>query len=354
MRALRAGNTLGTRHAVPNSCAAGGRPPRPLIVSVGGRGILHSGLHMSPDRAIRSLLVGLENLLPAVSDGDTRAIHQARVTTRRLRALVPVLSSAAPASHWDETTTTLKRLARSLGKARDVDVSLALVAEMEQRAPLFAPVLAVLRTRLFPRQLATRRKLVRRLEAVVPALREIQAEATSALRIVSRSQFDRALWCQTAEQAVLVRKTLEHTGVVYFARRAHHARIEVKELRYLIEMADDTEAHSKALKLLKKSQETLGRVQDREVLLKHLGRVKRASGVARSAAHGFRELLEAEIRVCYAAFVGHRPELGTACEAIRRWATSQRVTHLRRRMLTAGALGLPSAAAIILARRAAR
>lgn len=310
---------------------------------------------MSPDRAFCSLLVNLENLLPAAWDGDARAIHQARVTTRRSRALLPVLTTAAPASHWDESASTLKRLARALGKARDVDVSLALATEMEERAPLFAPVLAALRTGLLPRQLATRRKLVRRLEVTgAPRLRNMQHQATSALRVVPRSQVDRALWCQVADQALFTQQALQRAGGVYFAGRAHDARIEAKELRYLVEMADGGESHSRALKVLKKSQEALGRVQDREVLLKHLGRLKRASEDTRVAAEGLSGMIDAEIRVCYAAFLAHRHELGALCEAIHGWATSRRAVHLRRRMLTAGALGLPSAVVVLFARRAAK
>jgi phosphohistidine phosphatase len=307
---------------------------------------------MSPDHAFGSLLVGLADLLPAVWDGDAHAIHQARVTTRRSRALVAVLSAAAPASHWDESASRLKRLARALGKTRDVDVSLALTTEVEQRAPMFAPVLAALRTRLVPRQLATRRKLVCRLEEISAAeLREMRHQAAAALRLVSKTQLDRALWYQIAEQAVLVQHALQRAGGVYFAGRAHDARIESKKLRYLVEIAD-APSHSRALKVLKKSQEALGRVRDREVLLKHLRRLKRPSRGATTS--DLREVLEAEIRVSYAAFVERRHEVGAACEAIHRWATSRRASDLRRRMLTAGALGLPSAAVLMLARRAAK
>src|SRR5688572_12268564 len=67
----------------------------------------------------------LRELVPkAVRSGDVTAIHQARVTTRRLKAALDLLEPLLPEQSRRRFARTLRRLRRTLGPSRDVDVML--------------------------------------------------------------------------------------------------------------------------------------------------------------------------------------------------------------------------------------
>src|SRR5687768_17102111 len=109
-------------------------------------------------------LDSLLSRLPMVRDGDADAIHAARIATRRLRGILPILVGDSPSERWQELQGRFRKTGRSLGKARDVDVSLELLKEIEQRSPATAPAAAAVRSRLMPEQVRRRRRLIKRLE----------------------------------------------------------------------------------------------------------------------------------------------------------------------------------------------
>lgn len=295
-------------------------------------------------RAVRSLL----SHLPAIRDGNPEAIHDARVATRRLRSMIPLLASVIPGDEWESARVTLKQAARALGKARDIDVALALAAELETRAPLFAPVLAALRGELLPEQLAARRKLIRRLESLsLRPLRELPGRDGGILRWSRIADVGRVLPPALAEQAQQVRRAVDHASGVYFTGRTHAARIAIKELRYLLELSDDCKARRKGLKLLKTSQEALGQIHDREGLV---DRLRRMEPPPRDPAAALIGVLEAEARTLYEKYANTREDVVSLCDAIHAWATASRASWLRSRMLGLGAAALPSAV-LFLARR---
>jgi CHAD domain-containing protein len=68
----------------------------------------------------------LSRLLPRAiaKRKDVEAVHQARVTTRRLKAAVDLAEPVLPAHPHKDFTRALRRLRRALGPVRDVDVML--------------------------------------------------------------------------------------------------------------------------------------------------------------------------------------------------------------------------------------
>ena len=69
-------------------------------------------------------------MLPGVEEGDVRAIHRARVASRRLRELLPMLQ-------LDHETTRklergLRKVTRRLGPVRELDVLLPLIDELHE------------------------------------------------------------------------------------------------------------------------------------------------------------------------------------------------------------------------------
>ena len=63
--------------------------------------------------------------LQAALDGDERAIHQARVATRRLREIAPIVTDQS--GRGERLRRRLKRLTAGLGPVRELDVALTLV-----------------------------------------------------------------------------------------------------------------------------------------------------------------------------------------------------------------------------------
>lgn len=311
---------------------------------------------MTLNQRFRSTYEDLVSHLPAVRDGKDDAIHDARVATRRLRAMMPVLSVGSPAEEWEEATQVVKRTGRVLGKAREIDTSLELLAELEKRSPLTAPAAATFRAVLLPRQAAARRKLIKRIESTAFAPLERIVSRSRPLRrtlVWSRPhQPGRHLAELLAEQALAAREAIDHAAGVYFPKRTHLVRVALKRLRYALELSDECKTRRRGLKLLKRAQEALGQIHDRQTLLDDVERAVRKQKAEIPSVDALTQVLEAECRTSYVKYLEGRDDVVTLCEAIGQWAASYRVSRLRANMLTMSLVAIPSAAVVMLARQA--
>lgn len=83
---------------------------------------------------VDQLVEKLRAMVPkAIKEGDETAIHQARVATRRLKAVVDVFQPITSKSHRKELAKILSKLRRNLGPARDLDVMLGHLREMKSQ-----------------------------------------------------------------------------------------------------------------------------------------------------------------------------------------------------------------------------
>ena len=230
-------------------------------------------------------LDSLLSRLPMVRDGDADAIHAARIATRRLRGILPILVGDHPSERWQELQGRFRKTGRSLGKARDVDVSLELLQEIEQRSPATAPAAAAVRSRLMPEQVRRRRRLIKRLERQnIEALggrRAIGAHVNGNGRALWRTPpAHRRLAAAIATNADLAQDAITHASGVYFPKRAHRVRVALKKLRYLVELLERGDGGRRpALRVLKRAQEALGQIHDREVLAARLKRLLRGQDI---------------------------------------------------------------------------
>src|SRR5688572_7340445 len=103
------------------------------------------------------------DLVPALRDGATEAVHQARIATRRLREVLPLLVEHDPAA-IEQSSAIAKRLGRALGKVRELDVIDETLRDFEQRLPLAAAVTATARAHLLEERRAARRRLVKAID----------------------------------------------------------------------------------------------------------------------------------------------------------------------------------------------
>jgi CHAD domain-containing protein len=288
--------------------------------------------------------------LPGIRDGEASAVHDARVAIRRLRAALPVLEEARAVDRPTQLSAALKSASKALGASRDVDVAIDLLNDIERRSPSTAAAAATLRAHLVPEQARRRRKLIKRLESlgVEKLLRDVVLAKTDAARARDRRTV-RALAEAMPARVEAVTAAVEHATGVYFPNRAHGVRVAVKKLRYLVEFQDDRDAARRpVLRALKRAQDVLGRLHDREMLARRLGRLARDRDIPSSDV--LSSMLEAEVRGLFEEYRDARTELIGACTALTEHA---RDAHwkLPKRMLKVGAVAVPSAAVLLFASR---
>jgi len=254
----------------------------------------------------------LLSLVPAVRDANPDAIHDARVITRRLRAALDLLTRDQRLSRLAEAADLVRGVGRALGRARDVDVSLELLEELERRGTPGTHAIAVCRLELMRARTKARRRMVKKVDSLpidrLPAL--VSGPVFNVERLID---------VRARERARELSALIDRASGVYFPRRAHAARIGIKRLRYLLEFSNHDSASD--LKLLRKAQQTLGDIQDRNVLHDLVARQRDAEH--ESAEHESADesesllgMLEAESVALYASFLEKRDDLLLLCERV--------------------------------------
>jgi CHAD domain-containing protein len=230
---------------------------------------------------LRKRLERFTRLLPAVQDGDVTALHRTRVASRRLRELLPVLQldSALTA----KLSRRLRKVRTRLGTVRDLDVLLILIDELHESRRHDRPALKrvadeVRRERARACEKLLDKKLpvgelkaiARKLERALDQVKEADAKLAAG-RAPARG-WKWALEARIARRAVSLREALDAAGAVYLPDRLHMARIAVKKLRYALELSNEAHGLSNTpeLRVLKRAQELLGRINDLDVLVKRI------------------------------------------------------------------------------------
>ena len=174
--------------------------------------------------------------LPGVLEGQETSIHDARIATRRLRELIPVIGGR---SDLDMIGSRLRKLGRAFGRVRDTDAHMALLASIETLIPQPTPSLVVMRQGLEQERPEVMRRLIKRLERfdvvkLIPLLDQTPRWGwTSPLGRPWR----RPLQATLVERARATAEAIQHATGVYFPHRTHNVRIAVKKLRYAMEIA---------------------------------------------------------------------------------------------------------------------
>jgi CHAD domain-containing protein len=273
----------------------------------------------------------LAMLVPAVRNASTEAVHDARVASRRLRGALEIVSTPHPDRRLEEATALARRAARALGRVRDIDVSLELLQDLERRSPAAAPGAAVCRRELLRARTAARRKLVKRFDT-------LPLDTLPRLVASTGARIGRLVAARARERAQNLAEAVDHASGVYFPRRTHAARIEVKKLRYLLEFNGYPNAD---LKLLRKSQQLLGDIQDRQVLLRLVKRMRDDNVAGEEDMNPLLEVLEAECNVIYDRFLERRSDILALCRRVSDDATPG-IAGLKGTLITAAVVAAGS------------
>src|SRR3954466_5904530 len=220
--------------------------------------------------------------LNAVEQGDVKALHRARVVSRRLRELLPMLQLEGDVSR--KLSRRLKKVTTRLGTVRELDVLLLLIDELHDsgrhdNGGLSRVGISVARDRDDARKhllsdlpIASMRRLAGKLDRVV---KDLHAEEAAAMSTAAHT-WRWALEAQVASRAGRMRTAIEDAGAIYLPERLHVVRIAAKKLRYAFELLVQVkgERTDPSLRALKRAQDVLGRMPDLQVLVERVREVQ--------------------------------------------------------------------------------
>jgi CHAD domain-containing protein len=215
-------------------------------------------------------------MLHGLEDGNVQAVHRTRVASRRLREVLPILQLDPEVS--EKLSRRLRKVTQRLGTVRELDVLLTLIEELAGSDRY--PTTALARVgRLVKderdqaragfaakRPVAELKRLAGKLEKVARALEA--EDAVPRRRQTAARSWQWALDARAVHRATALAEAMDDAGAVYLPERLHGVRIAAKKLRYALEVSADV-ARVKStpdLRLLRRVQDTLGRLHDLHVL----------------------------------------------------------------------------------------
>ena len=192
---------------------------------------------------IRQRLAALARMLPSARAGDVTSVHQARVATRRLREALPLLVRG---SSLRKHRRTVRRLTRSLGPVRELDVALLTLDEFAGTGEVpRAGVLSLHQTirQERARMHADMRRSIDRtrhgkLSAKLVAAAKKRDQEGGRPSVVDPKQLVEAR-ARAARRAERLRISIENAAAIYLPDRLHEVRIATKKLRYAMEIVRD-------------------------------------------------------------------------------------------------------------------
>jgi CHAD domain-containing protein len=273
---------------------------------------------------IRTQVERFERALNGVERGDAASLHKARVATRRLRELVPLMQLDADTAH--KLSRRLRTVTHRLGAIREHDVLLAMIDELNDGKRASGDALArigmaIARDRDAARKhsfdrvpLGDMRRLARKVRR---RAKEFDAKGGRDARAVRW-----AVDARIARRSSALADALTAAGAVYLPERLHAARIAVKKLRYVLEAAgQSSDAHRREdIAALRRAQDALGRMHDLQVLVDRVRNVQ--ATVAPPSVAIWRSLdavvrqLDDECRRLHARYMRARPGLMTIAERL--------------------------------------
>jgi CHAD domain-containing protein len=236
-----------------------------------------AGAHETLEQAAKALAENLRGVL----SGESEAIHQFRISLRRLRALLELYQSLLSQNWFTSVREELRFFGDSVGVLRDIDVLQQKVSDAAVKLD------QSLRAALIPlhKTLALRRQ--QQHDETSALLRSPRCEALMhSLRSAAFKQMpgpDAPLRLAPLIQP-FVRK-VERVGAK-LSRDSdpvefHRLRVRIKRLRYAVEMVDANQSKQakRAMKKLKSAQEVLGMQHDLVTAIGWLKEVAASSSV---------------------------------------------------------------------------
>ena len=260
--------------------------------------------------------------------GSVPALHGARVASRRLREVLPVLQIDAEAA--SSLGRRLRKVTRRLGSVREVDVLRQLIDDLRRSHRYDERALSRVSTGLESEQFSRRERLLAKapladLRRVAAKIAKVEAHLVGrdAGRASTRS-WRWAIDARVGHRASALKAAVAAAGSVYLPGRVHAVRIALKKFRYAAEVEHEIAAdrmRSQDLALLQRLQEVLGHLQDRQVLVEHVREVQASPSTPADAAteRGLDALvtaIETDCRRLHARYVRDAAALSAVCDRV--------------------------------------
>lgn len=288
-------------------------------------------------------LEGIERLWKVARKGDPEGVHQLRVASRRIREALPILSDGTHPHRVRRMQRTVRALTRTLGPVRECDVSLLLLTTFERANPENRSAIQLVRQAIVAKRNDLQDLLREHLDSVTPAglLRKLTKatkpkkkkkkttvharETPKPVDSDSDEHWRLALAARIVRRSKQLEQFVRYAGALYAPDRLHGVRVSVKKLRYALELGQEARIPrlTSGIRFLKKMQDNLGELQDREMLLDRVRTVHAAQGHAAvsDSLERLTRLLEEETRQYHAQFVSHREDLMKLCADVRQQAS---------------------------------
>jgi len=230
-------------------------------------------------------------VLHGMEKGDISALHRARVASRRLRELLPVLQL----DHGDASKLNrrLRRITERLGTVRELDVLLMLIDELHisrrvRTGPIARVGVAISKARDDARKRVFHhlpvdglRRMARKLDRLVEQMAKQEESARAQPRRSAKTPKSGWRWAieaRLAKRSSRLRAAVEEAGAVYLPERLHDVRVALKKMRYAVELAGDASGARREadLRTLARGQEILGRMHDLQMLIDRVRDVQAA------------------------------------------------------------------------------
>ena len=265
----------------------------------------------------------LHRYLPLAIKGDDNGVHQARVASRRLREAVPVLAGSLRHSKAGKAGRKIRRLTQALGGVRELDVTLHLLDELASSDELSRAALQDLRLHVMAERDQKREAMLARLASVnINKLDRRLKSVTEAVDRDASGAWRQALGARLIKRAKVLAGAIDQAGQLYTPEHLHQVRIATKKLRYALELAADSAVASASphVRALKRTQETLGRLNDLQVLQRHVTAVQ-AAPLGRAVPHeglgAIAGRIEEECRRLHGKYVAQGEALQALTAAVR-------------------------------------
>jgi CHAD domain-containing protein len=281
----------------------------------------------------------LARRVPRAFAGDVRAVHRARVASRRLREVL-----AAAAVHVGgvaRVRRAVRRLTRALGPVREMDVALEELDRAARRHGWTEAQVAAVRRRLETLKARGGARLVQAARYHRARLRDRCRRLADRLPVsATEAEWQQALASRVGRRVDEARAAARGCGTRYAPERLHRLRIAIKKLRYTLELMPRTPGLDAAAELstLRQAQEQFGRLHDIEVLLAEVRALQAKKRPARGDA-GLASVAQALERECREIHAGVLPRIAAVDASARniRRALDVRSASLRPRMAKAEA-----------------
>ena len=273
-------------------------------------------------------------MLPGARGGDVTSIHQARVATRRLREALPLV---ARGSSGRKLARIVRRLTRTLGPVRELDVALLTLNELAGTRDVPRSGVAVL-------QQSIRQERARLHVDMRRTIDRCDLQKLSQKLLVAAQKHDQAgprprgtdskqltaARSRAARRAERLGASIENAAAIYLPDRLHEVRIAVKKLRYAMEIVRELSGSRATVRImtLNRAQDLLGRIHDLEVLIQRTRAIQGSANAPTLRVSADMDQLvrrlETECRRLHGRYIAMRPSLLSICDYAARLVVPRR------------------------------